>query len=395
MNRAAGEARCGRGGGGDPSAGFALPLAILALIAVGVVLTAGIQLTLKGPADPLDVERSTEAFYLAETGLNTVLADWSPPDSGLRIWGTSDTRRGETGQGRWVAEVQRVGEDLFFVRSTGIAGADTGGPVARRSIGTAARLEPVDLKLPRALETPGIVVRSETSEVRDGDLDPPIWRSELCRFPARESEAPTAHGSPTRISGEAGARVDRGTESPASRSHNGMEHTDDWRWYDLARHADIVLEPGGPFEVAAQMEENGCDYGAPLNWGSPTEPESPCGGYFPVIHVPGDLILAGEGAGQGLLLVDGDLRIEGAFEFYGLVAVRGGLWLEGTATSGSEIFGAVEAEDLEREGVRLSGATLIQYSRCALDRAILGNDRLRRIRPVSGRAWVDLASASL
>lgn len=393
MNRAAGEARCGCGG--DPSAGFALPLAILALIAVGVVLTAGIQLTLKGPADPLDVERSTEAFYLAETGLNTVLAEWSLPDGGLRIWGRPDTQRGETGQGRWVAEVQRVGEDLFFVRSTGIAGVDTGGTVARRSIGTAARLEPVDLELPLALLTPAIVVRSETSEVRDGDLDPPNWRPELCPSPARAAEAPTAYGAPSRARGEAGAGVDRGIRSPASLSHNETDHTHEWRWNDLARHADILLDPGGPFEVVTQTEENGCDYGAPLNWGSPTEPDSPCGGYFPVIHVPGDLILAGEGVGQGLLLVDGDLRIEGAFEFYGLVAVRGGLSLEGTATSSPTIFGAVEVEDLEREGVRLSGTTLIQYSRCALDRAILGNDRLRRIRPVSGRAWVDLASASL
>jgi len=41
----------------------------------------------------------------------------------------------------------------------------------------------------------------------------------------------------------------------------------------------------------------------------------------------------------------------------------------------------------------VSGSSRIQYSRCAVTRAVLNNAAISRARPLEERSWVDLSAA--
>src|SRR5690606_10202024 len=70
--------------------------------------------------------------------------------------------------------------------------------------------------------------------------------------------------------------------------------------------ARIPPRAGGTVTPAPVVQEGRCVQDAPASWGSPSDPEGPCGGHRPSLAIDGDLVLDG-GEGQGLLLVTGDL----------------------------------------------------------------------------------------
>ncbi|HSG80721.1 MAG TPA: hypothetical protein VLC48_00610, partial [Gemmatimonadota bacterium] len=129
-----------------------------------------------------------------------------------------------------------------------------------------------------------------------------------------------------------------------------------------------------------------CDTSAPLNWGDPENDGRPCSDWFPIIHVTGDLTLAGSGAGQGILLVDGDLQVCGGATFYGPVVVKGRVKSCG---SGFRLFGGVVAGESDLNPVGggvVVGASRIQYSSCVVERA-LSRSRAGRPTPLADRPW--------
>jgi hypothetical protein len=124
------------------------------------------------------------------------------------------------------------------------------------------------------------------------------------------------------------------------------------------------------------------------NWGDPYRavlptPPGQCEGYYPVIHVLGDVHISG-GRGQGVLLVDGDLFVTGGFDFTGAVIVRGSMHTAGT---GAHFSGAVMAANVDFEDDLISGNSTIRYSSCALLNALSGNAYPLAVRD---RAWVDV-----
>lgn len=111
-----------------------------------------------------------------------------------------------------------------------------------------------------------------------------------------------------------------------------------------------------------------CSTGVVTNWGAPRDPAGPCGNWFPVVHVAGNLTIQGADEGQGLVLVDGDLTIQGPFRFHGVVIVMGRMRF----TDAGHIFGGV----LVRGGAGGTGQSeitsggRIMYSSCAVRRAL-------------------------
>jgi hypothetical protein len=91
------------------------------------------------------------------------------------------------------------------------------------------------------------------------------------------------------------------------------------------------------------------------------------------------------GTGQGILLIDGDFTKAGNFSFYGIVVARGTIKASGSnnAIYGGEMAAAID----EGDAVTLAGSTKIQYSSCAITRALSASSY-----PVvaKGRAWVNL-----
>jgi hypothetical protein len=104
----------------------------------------------------------------------------------------------------------------------------------------------------------------------------------------------------------------------------------------------------------------------------------------------GALTLQSNGYGQGILLVDGDLQVRGGFTFFGIIIVQG-TFTTGNGTN--RIFGAVMASNAADLNQTFLGTSTIQYSRCAVTRAVLNNAALARARPLAERSWVDLSAA--
>jgi hypothetical protein len=86
--------------------------------------------------------------------------------------------------------------------------------------------------------------------------------------------------------------------------------------------------------------------------------------------------------GQGILLVEGDLNVQGGFTFYGITVVRGNLKTTGT---GGHFNGAVMAANVELDDITVLGDALIQFSSCAVSRALQGASPGR---PFRSRGWL-------
>ena len=125
------------------------------------------------------------------------------------------------------------------------------------------------------------------------------------------------------------------------------------------------------------------------NWGDPRDPNAACGGYFPLIYHGGPtLTIQSGGYGQGILLVDGTLDLRGSFVFNGVIVVQGTFQTQG---SGNRIFGAVMASNADFDSQSLVGGSVVENSTCAVERAILNNSSLSRVRPLETRSWIDLS----
>jgi hypothetical protein len=105
------------------------------------------------------------------------------------------------------------------------------------------------------------------------------------------------------------------------------------------------------------------------NWGDGLNRASPCGSYFPVVHVAGNLTLNNV-QGQGILLVDGNLTVQGSYEWFGIVIVKGSMETAGGGTADAHFWGMVMASNVDLELQNLSGNATLNYSKCAIIQAL-------------------------
>ena len=170
----------------------------------------------------------------------------------------------------------------------------------------------------------------------------------------------------------------------------------DMTWDDMVALAEVSI-PGGSNLTGLAADSTfvstpspggyRCNTANMDNWGDPTNPGDVCGNYFPIIYVPGDLSIKG-GYGQGILLVEGNLTVDGGFEFYGPVFVKGEL---ATAGTGGHFNGGVVAANFDLGTSSVLGNAVVTYSSCSVQRAILNNSALTKVRPMAMRSWVDLS----
>jgi hypothetical protein len=130
-----------------------------------------------------------------------------------------------------------------------------------------------------------------------------------------------------------------------------------------------------------------CDTSVESNWGAPTDKASPCFNYFPIIYHRGTLSISGSGEGQGILLVEGDLNVQGRIDFYGPVIVTGGVNIRGTGSDDVKFYGGVLAQDVTLDDSKLTGNATVNYSSCAIRRALQGSAVPTLL---SERNWVQL-----
>jgi len=130
-----------------------------------------------------------------------------------------------------------------------------------------------------------------------------------------------------------------------------------------------------------------CNTSVKNNWGAPTDKTNACYNYFPIIYHYGNMGISGTGSGQGILLVEGDLNVQGRIDFYGPVIATGGVNIRGTGSDDVKFYGGVVAQDVTLDDSKLTGNATINYSSCAIKRAVQGSAT-----PVAlgERSWVQV-----
>lgn len=378
--------------------GFALPVAILALVVVGVLVTGGFFVARQESRISVASQHATKALYVAERGGFEVLSNWdNQAFNAMPVW-SSQQFSGTTEEGEWTVDVLRMSSTTYFLDARGSVtegGAELSG--ASRRMGMTARVIPAEIEPPSALTTRGNVDMVGNSAVEGHDQDPDQWGAEQCGTNVQEDKPGILTDENGSVSTDGQATYDG--EPPHETDENITDETftefGDLSWAELTAMADKKFTGGGTHVVngtgPAFNADGSCDTSVQTNWGDPENPSSSCGSYFPMIHFEGSARIQSGGVGQGIMLVDGNLDLRGDFVFYGIIIVQGTFETQG---SGNRIVGGVMASNAQLEDQRLSGGSVVQQSTCSSRQAILQNQNLARPQVLATRGWVDLTSLS-
>ena len=374
--------------------GFALAGAVLAMVLVGAIVTGGFY----AAHQESQVTRSSElgdlAQYIAEQGLETVIASTNAATLNALVTNTPSTvanavavQYGGLTVGNYTVTINRLTQFLFSVSSTGTVTVGQAGNNSNstRTVTNVVRIRNVDFDNETAMQVYGDLTVSGTSAVVGADTFEPGWTG--CTTDASTS-AVTAQ--PSANVQTQGAGVIAGTVNRQSMTGNDFTVFGDLTWNDLVSMATNVYAAGANPAPAAVQNAGVCTTTNLDNWGAPTQPTHACFNHFPIIYTPGDMSISSNTTGQGILLVAGDLRIQSQFEFYGPIIVMGTVDFQG----GAEIHGSVLAYGGGVIGADNStaGNMVVSYSSCAISRATNGASGLVRGVPIRNRSWMDLTA---
>ena len=368
------------------SRGFALPTAVMALVILAVLITGAIYMAQQEYRVGWSAEQSSVAFNMTERSAVEFLTNWNGAAyNALPLWGSTEVT-GTLPEGTWSATVTKMTPLFYYVDMTGVV--SLGGPLragATHRVGLMAHMSSADLDPPAALTTRGSISVRGNAAVLGQDVYPPEWTG-CTNVPAN---MPGIATDMTSTVGTQGQGMIDGTP-PVTQDPSITDETftefGSVDWNDLIAMAD-VFPPAGNLDIAPRLLGGACNAADVENWGEPEDPGTPCESYFPIIFVNGDANIQANGRGQGILLVAGDLSLRGQFAFYGVIIVQGEFETQG---NGNRIFGGVLAGNATLGGQVYTGGSIISYSKCALERAILGSN-LTRARRLPNRSWVDVS----
>lgn len=383
----------------DARDGFALPAAVFGLVVVGVLVTGGFYIARQESRIGVAADHAARAFYLAERGVNEVLAN---PEvsllNAIGMWGDTAVA-GATDEGIWEVEITRMASRTYFLDGTGRitrGGRILGG--ANRRVGLVAKLFTAVIDPPAALATQGDLWVGGSSEIIGLDSNPDAWGG-LCSEDDLEDKAGILIDDVDNIS-TSGNKYDvdgsPAIEEDPTLTIDKLLQFGDLTFDDLAKFASIEFTSSETITntLPDSMLVDGswvCRTNNKYNWGDPLNPGAVCGNHFPIIYAHQNLNINSSAAGQGILLIEGDLKLQGGFQFYGPVIVKGTL---STAGTGGHVNGGVIAANVNLDTSTVLGNALVQYSTCAVTRALLNNRDLTQLRPLAQRSWVDLSNVT-
>lgn len=394
------------------SRGFALPVALFALVVVGILVTGGFYMANQETRISHSGERATEAFYNAERGIAHVLGRaWSPTYADLDRWEeTVVTPSDPDAEGHWTARITGLDHGLLLVSSEGTAAVNPDNGAALRKISQVVRIPALEMDVPGALMTRGGARITGSARIDGHDQNPPDWDDppgEMDDFcPTEHPDRPgVVHDEGSEVQTDGGGEVegDPPTMEDPDMTEEDFTQFGDLSWEDLTAMADYSLPPGTINNTEPQLAQDEdtddwyCDRSDPYNWGDPRfeEPDPddpdryPCANHFPIIHIDGDASIQSAGVGQGILLVDGDLDLQGDFTFHGIVVAQGSFE---TAGGGPRVMGGVMAANADLENQDYVGSSVVQTSGCAQHRA-RSMAQANRPMALEGRSWADITSS--
>ena len=322
---------------GAASRGFALPAAMLTLLLVSLMAAGGFLLTWIDGQSASAFARSTEAFYVAESGLATALALAELPNPSVRPV--------TLGAGTATVSFERIlelrgGEAVYRVESRGQV--VSGDAIFERSVGQL-------LWVAGPPQVPGALVLVGST----GAIPPEGTITGLDAFGSACPQQPSPvagvaywggpappPGAALAIAGAPSAR-----SMPADVSVAGETGI---RWAEL-------LAAFGPIPDATVP---------PDAW-----PAAATGSTY--IRIPGPALLGAGSSGRGALVVEGDLTLDDGFAWTGLILVGGALILNGDiSVQGSVASGLAGAAGVAADfgGHRID----LRFDACAVAAAAEG-----------------------
>jgi hypothetical protein len=387
--------RPSRFGPGPSRAGVALPLALFSIVLVSVLIAGAAFATTQSYRVGRNALTQARASEAAEFGAVAVARDWDTANNLSAAAGATlppDTIR-LAGGAEAATRLTRLTPSLWWVESHARAGPNERRADAFEALGVIYRLAIPDLPAratftvrdtlevlgaaevsgndtTASLGTPALAcVLSATPIAAAAGPDTTI----LCDGPCGSAPAGRLKGTPLRV-------IDTLASDTARYRAFGDES-----WRTLTAHAHIVLPGPATITPAPATLAAACDISRQDNWGEPLG-AGPCSAYLPIVWAQGDLHITG-GRGQGIILADGDVTLSAMTRFHGVIIARDDIVISPT---GATVFGLALAND-ERTAAgdhpRVDGPSIVRYSRCSLDRALLGSAKLVRVKQ---RSWARL-----
>jgi len=370
--------------------GIALPLVLFVLVILGVIIAGTFYIARLEQKTGDNAVAGTQAAAIAEAGVDSVLANWSPSTYNNMAANTEITMPTVTtlgGNASYTATLRRLNGTIFMVRADGRQAFPGGALRGRRQVSRLVRLDIPQIAMNAAITTRTGLTVSGSSDVSGIDSIPNGWGA-FC--PPAGATVPGIRDSSGNVSTTgacAGASCIVGSPqilTDPTVNSNTFSQFGSTNFAQLAARANFTVNGTiNSIAPAVTGSPSVCDYSVTTNWGAPLAPTSPCGSYFPIIYAPGNVRLTG-GAGQGILLVQGDLDVSGGVEFYGPVIVLGSVTSTG---QGGHIYGGVMSGNANLAANLISGNSVVNYSACTIARALQG---VSMAMPLGERSWAQL-----
>jgi hypothetical protein len=362
-------------------AGVALPLALLALVLIGALVGTAFVVGRQELAVGRSAIRLQQASAAAEAGVQLRAALWRSTGAWRLAVGDSQVFGGGLpGTGWYHGSVRRLSDLLYLVRAEGFSQDST----ARQHVGTVLRARPLELAATAAAMTWGDVTVGAASWVDGTDHVPVGWDGcpPSAGAVAGIRLSPVASLDTAACGGSGCVLGNPGVVRDSLTTGARLLRFGDLAFPDLRRFATVVL-PGGDVTVGPTEAGARCQIEASGNWGSPLDPDAPCGDHFPLVWSDGDLRLTGA-QGQGVVAVSGDLDLGPGVGFFGAIIATGAVRIVGpdTYVRGAVIAGSVDVGDAS--GLGEAG---VRYSACALVRALRFT---ASVAPLRSRGWARL-----
>lgn len=369
--------------------GFALAVAIGAIVVIGALI-AGVFFA---ASQQFRIGRGTlvqeKARAAAENGLHIL---FDPTQQNLRwnpAWNNAQTGMQTqvvfTSDGAidTVRLTKLTSTDFMLVSDARVVSANQ--VQARRRVGMLVTLRVPEINMRGALTVRGALKVTGSSQISGNDTPIGNWDCP----PADTALPGVASSDTTKIDASGGCGDYACISGDPKVVQDTMANKDstyfqfgDVDWATLASMGKTFT---GGTPAPSVNADGTCNTVDPTNWGDPlrTSLPAPCANYYPIIYAPTNLSIQ-DGVGQGILLVEGDLKVTGNFTFYGPVIVKGTLSTQG---NGAHFNGGLMAANVDLDPNTVAGNAIINYSSCALSRAVNG---AATPLPARLRPWTEL-----
>lgn len=355
-----------------PRQGIALVLVLMVLLLIDVMAAGILTLATNARLVSASQSRALRAQAAAQQGVQSVLSGWERGGFdtlpvGVEVAAFSG--QGAVGDLAYSTTVEHVLPGTYVVRGQARVGGANAFAVGRavagaRTLDRAAILDESNAALIGG--GPTVVAGNAHITAAEQTL-PPEWTDSLCPgtdplpLPFTMRTARPALVAPSATITEP-TSVDSSLTVMDSIALGGV------KWSEIAGIADRI--EAGTVRPAPVQSGGRCETDVAGNWGDPLTPAGPCGRYFPLIYARGDVVVNG-GTGQGLLIVAGTVTMAGNVLFVGLIVARDGISMD----SGTRVYGSLRS----KSGYALIDGAEIEYSRCALARALVNTSSAHRL----------------